>query len=382
MRLRYTFHEGLVLPQVVPYVAPAGYSTGPPPLPPGSGLKGSKALKAAKKAEKEREKENARMKAALGGATIQLAHLWDPTGLEARRQRAIATVKPAWTGAHVKSGYLTPPASASSEECDSPRAPRVTSRPVPDPAFSIDEFVFAFPSSATIVLRWERLQQELERVRLAKIRASTAWKEEKQARKWKEEEAVKSLEEARKASTDGKKSALPPPRPPCDSIHTGVHTCDAVCDSALPPLPPLHDRNNPSNGPPPRKGKGRRKRSALANAGNSHHRDNYVPSRTPSAPAQHQAYSPNASSSPPALTSWPASPEALLAAGRDPKFFAGDDEWLCSFCEYKIWFSEDPSCLSLAKKQRRKVLKVRKRAQERAARTTYGPAAPPAASPS
>ena len=51
---------------------------GPPPLPPGSGLKGSKAIKLAMKAAKEREKEKERVRNLF--AHVRVPNLYDPHG--------------------------------------------------------------------------------------------------------------------------------------------------------------------------------------------------------------------------------------------------------------------------------------------------------------
>ncbi|KAI7946323.1 hypothetical protein MJO29_010850 [Puccinia striiformis f. sp. tritici] len=59
--------------------------------------------------------------------------------------------------------------------------------------------------------------------------------------------------------------------------------------------------------------------------------------------------------------------------GKSPiaRFFVEPDEWICSFCEYELWFGEPISLIKVIK-NRKEVLKRRKRALDRAARSANG----------
>jgi hypothetical protein len=105
------------------------------------------------------------------------------------------------------------------------------------------------------------------------------------------------------------------------------------------------------------KGKGKNKRSARANANNVHHRDNYVPSRLPAAAASQPANNGQVSDG--------------LSTELSTAFQAGRDEYLCAFCEYELFFGEE-SLFAKCIRRRKRVLKVRKRAQERARKGVGG----------
>lgn len=146
------------------------------------------------------------------------------------------------------------------------------------------------------------------------------------------------------------------------------------------PLPPVR----------PVKGK-KKKRSALANASNPHHLRNYVPSRVPGSGPQPNANTNNLSSllSPHPLrflsAEIPSSRRrkssqqqqaAAAAAGQSPS--NPNDEWICAFCEYDLFYSEEQSIYKRAVRKRKKILKRRQRARERAAAAAAGkgPAGP------
>ncbi|KAF9558707.1 hypothetical protein CPC08DRAFT_724340 [Agrocybe pediades] len=153
--------------------------------------------------------------------------------------------------------------------------------------------------------------------------------------------------------------------------------------------------------------KKKKKRSTLANASNPHHLRNYVPSRLPSGGANGPA-GPGASSD-----YWGISPLPVrfLTADIPPrkKDRAGkkgsggarsdnnskekenqipnaqqthppEDEWICAFCEYDLFYGGQAG-YNRAVKARKKVLKRRRRARERAAGLGAGnkAKAPPAA---
>jgi len=75
-------------------------------------------------------------------------------------------------------------------------------------------------------------------------------------------------------------------------------------------------------------------------------------------------------------TSWPASEEAIASAGNYASTCGGGhycdpDEWLCLFCEYQLFYGEEPA-LYRAVRKRKGVLKVRQKAKDRAMKATQG----------
>lgn len=372
-------------------------------MPPGSGLKGSKALKAAKKAEREREREKERIKQSLGG-TVRLIDLWDPNGseeskaavLRAQRRRAVDT----------KSGYPTPPGSSDGAE--------LTAFP------TADAFDFAEPPPPTVASRWKVLNLSIERFRVAKERATKARDEERERRKEKEKEAAAAAAAAKAPTTccDGHHDhdhdhassapALPKdmkgstPLPPATVKRQPPATIplDTVASAATAPAPAAEHPPVSSSAPlaspgalnhdaiiaaPAKKApkKGKKKRSAHANALNVHHRDNYVPSRMPSS-ANHARSGEHHRDNEPApwMTSWPASEEAIARAGGarpNLSYYAGPDEWMCAFCEYDLLFGPDPS---KTHGKRKKVLKVRRKARDRASKATASTSGAPLPAPS
>lgn len=122
----------------------------------------------------------------------------------------------------------------------------------------------------------------------------------------------------------------------------------------------------------------KKKRSALANASNPHHLRNYVPSRLPnSGPTNTTQVNVNAQNhlGPP--------PIRFLSARIPPRqskenvtvaptsLTNPEDEWICPFCEYKLFYGED-SGYTKSVRNRKKILKRRRRAQERAAAAASG----------
>lgn len=138
----------------------------------------------------------------------------------------------------------------------------------------------------------------------------------------------------------------------------------------------------------------KKKRSALANASNPHHLRNYVPSRLPHSVsgeggAQGAGTNANANAN---NTIWPL-PMRFLSSeipprrrGRGTKKAAPAtatplvqltypaEEWICSFCEYDLFYGED-AAYRRAVRNRKKILKRRRRARERAAAAASGSAA-------
>ncbi|KAM0753238.1 hypothetical protein T439DRAFT_378939 [Meredithblackwellia eburnea MCA 4105] len=403
-RMNVDLQEPLHLPEPAVYVAPPTQPKRPPPLPPGTGLKGSRAVKAANKLEKDREREKERIKKALGGDKLKLPNLWDPLGLEPSpvtltRSSSNAPFAPVARRTQYfarKTAYPTPPASSDDGEGSHPAE------------LELEQFEFHFDSPSLIAERWKLLLEQIERLKVAKERAAKAREEEAERRKEKEEkgevESAEGLSGAahsplaaasgpKAADVAGSRARAPPvPRPADGTVPAARKPIAPSSGSAVShpsvepvdrtPLPPSTtttssstiDPQPPSRKPPPKKGK--KKRSAHANANNVHHRDNYVPSRMPVASANQHGPMTDASGEP-ILTSWPASEEAIAASGgkshhkHDANYFAGPDEWLCMFCEYEIFFGEEP-LLARALRKRKNVLKVRRRAKERAAKAANG----------
>lgn len=131
-------------------------------------------------------------------------------------------------------------------------------------------------------------------------------------------------------------------------------------------------------------GKGRtkkKKRSAMANASNPHHLRNYIPSRLPMQPPPLTQASINALNflSPPALRFLSAelSPKRRKQNSTLPPSATNShlDEWICPQCEYKLFYGPDSSA-KRAVKDRKTILKKRRRARERVGRPLQ-PAPPP-----
>ncbi|GAA5949501.1 hypothetical protein JCM3765_002682 [Sporobolomyces pararoseus] len=407
--------DPLKLPDQPDFVPPAMPKEGPPKLPPGSGLKGSKALKAAAKLAKEKEKEKERIRKLFEG--VKVPNLFDPYGrcllpryvvrmtirlatekkkTELREQLKAKQEEPSPTTTEKNpTGYPTPPASSDEGE-DERLYPWLFERALP----KLDSFEFQFSAPTRVERRWTDLQEQKERVKAAKERAAKAREEEKERKREKEEreraeKAAVAAAPPTPAPTPQRKSHAPPSQqlPPPPPVSNSSQPPPPSSASRLPPppsdLPPAPPPASALPSPPhtqspllPRKAplkKGRKKRSAHANAHNVHHRDNYVPSRLPAAPAQNQQHQQHSSSSnEPSLgpTSWPASPEAIASAGPYASTLGGGhycdpDEWLCLFCEYQLFYGEEPA-LYRAVRKRKGVLKVRQKAKDRAMKATQG----------
>lgn len=250
------------------------------------------------------------------------------------------------------------------------------------------------------------------------------------------------------AASDHGPSGPPPSEPPPPLPHpskskssypsTPIVTADLSSDRT-------QGQNKKNNGK-----KGKKKRSAHANANNVHHRDNYIPSRLPTGYQSNQRFNseeflsnaasdwsklnliarefdqyqqnssgdyrfidpnlsflgpnnrprhhyhphlaedpdlkPNGGSYHLTKKSTGAStagtmtttvgaaalkPHCQLGPSPIARFFAEPDEWICSFCEYELWFGEEISLFRVIK-NRKQVLKRRRRAKERAARAASG----------
>ncbi len=125
------------------------------------------------------------------------------------------------------------------------------------------------------------------------------------------------------------------------------------------------------------RGSKKKKRSALAIASNPHHRRNYVPSRLPQSgqanPAQAALNALNYLGPPPfrfLSAEIPArrrkkSPGTLPTA----QLTNPADEWICPFCEYELFYGNDPD-YRRAVRNRKKILRRRRRAERAAANVT------------
>ena len=141
-----------------------------------------------------------------------------------------------------------------------------------------------------------------------------------------------------------------------------------------PPEPPLSTT---------KKGK-KKKRSALANASNPHHLRNYVPSRLPNSGQTNSAQNANSQNylSPPPLQFLSARlpprrkryGDATNTAPPPATLANPADEWICPFCEYKLFYGDEVE-YQRAIRNRKKILKRRRRAQERAAAAASGKSA-------
>ena len=142
------------------------------------------------------------------------------------------------------------------------------------------------------------------------------------------------------------------------------------------PVPPF--AYVPSFSPPaaPKTGKGKKKkRSALANASNPHHLRNYVPSRVLGTGPQHNSTSLNDLLGPLPLRFLSAEippPRRRKHAQQPQQLTNPGEEWICSFCEYELFYSEDQAVYKRAVRKRKKILKRRQRARERAAAAAAG----------
>ena len=368
------------------------------------------------KAAKEREKEKERVRTLFG--QIRLPDLWDPQGT--------ANPSPGFVTRSIKADLERKRRAIKETVSTRLSAPAATDGPATDEKLpdllldasppQLDLFTFFERPPEIIESRWTALNDQKIRLKAAKERAAKAREEEDRRRK--EKEARDARDEDAPPLADapvaGSASTAPPAQPPLidsavDPIpaqapsrkataaslsgspaanHPKQNRAQSTSDlpdakagpggpppsAPLPPTPPVAPAA-PASTPPPapttRKAstkKGKKKRSAHANALNVHHRDNYVPSR---APAPGQA----AQDPPPRFMSWPASEEAIASAGPFASTCGGGhycsaDEWLCLFCEYELFYGEE-SLLYKAVRRRKNVLKVRKKAQDRANKATY-----------
>ncbi|GAA94010.1 uncharacterized protein L969DRAFT_44510 [Mixia osmundae IAM 14324] len=314
----------------------------------------------------------------------------------------------AWTRSR-KHGYITPPTSESEDDLKDD-CKLIAFKQVPAPHLS--DFTFERIAPAAIEIRSEEIRRCMAKISQAKfvIRERTRkLKELKQLQDAKSkllaekaELEANVLEQApppariirasigvQTGEVDGKviiprtyvplmtyaegesvsqrrKVTNPSPKCTCGKAHCGnAANGDVKLKSA---------EKDPSATTKSRKGR-KKKRDKLANAKNPHYRDNYVPSRTRSA-GTHAALSSMFSESTGSmkLKDYPDSsitPHPQLGASKLVPWIAGQDEWICSNCEYKLLYGPAKG-LSAILDARNKVLKVRTKAQERASRAANG----------
>jgi hypothetical protein len=146
--------------------------------------------------------------------------------------------------------------------------------------------------------------------------------------------------------------------------------------------------NDPSTDNAPKKTSKtkKKKRSALANASNPHHLRNYVPSRVShsggySASSAYGQSQSNNALGPLALkflsATLPPRRKGRIPGGENlgPSLVRPETEWICPFCEYSLFYSDD-AAMHRAVKNRRRILARRRDARERAAAAASGAIAP------
>lgn len=258
------------------------------------------------------------------------------------------------------------------------------SRPKPPrPLFLLPsiEYTFACTSSSTISVRLAELNRERVKLKRARELILERARELDNVRQQGVDEDGKMVKRSADAGASSK--ATPASKTYTDA---SVQTDGGAPGGREIYVTPRTTGPNAIGGrkPPPRKG-GKKKRAAHANANNVHHRDNYVPSRpvrsSTAATSTRQTNTavpmlrPGASldlvdPNSPFYVSGPESHPQLGNSGLTP-FFAGMEEWLCTFCEAKILYGSTSNVSEMVRK-RKGVLKVRKRAQERAAKAASG----------
>jgi len=123
------------------------------------------------------------------------------------------------------------------------------------------------------------------------------------------------------------------------------------------------------------RGSKKKKRSALAIASNPHHRRNYVPSRLPQSgqanPAQAALNALNYLGPPPFrfLSAEIPARRRKKSQGPTAQLTNPADEWICPFCEYELFYGDDPD-YRRAVRNRKKILRRRRRAERAAANVT------------
>lgn len=216
-----------------------------------------------------------------------------------------------------------------------------------------------------------KLELEKEKERLTKALAADLRSRSKASGGRKPLPAQQQVPPARSGSAHGNAALSDGPPPLSAPPEVPLPQVPSPDASEAPPPPSL------VNGKPPPK-KGKKKRSAYANANNVHHRQNYVPSRLPASSGGAKRGDEEGQNGPPG-----GSLDLPLPHSNESDVFNfGPDDWMCTFCEYELWYGSKPQLINGIKK-RKKLLKVRQKAQDRAKGTIEGTnkkkAVPPAA---
>jgi hypothetical protein len=214
-----------------------------------------------------------------------------------------------------------------------------------------------------VALLKERFEKELTR------QAATAAEAARLAAAANSEALAKASHKFRSVQ---RKRAAPASRPDAPKFngkdgHSTPNTTTNSTQSYDPSIPPHVKSKNPK----------KKKRSALANASNPHHLRNYVPSRLPNS-----GTSSNIAAAQAVQNSLSPLPIRFLTAdlksrgranrkGEAPNMACAPDEWMCTFCEYDLFYGSDAS-FRRAVRSRKKILRRRRRARERAARAASG----------
>jgi hypothetical protein len=154
------------------------------------------------------------------------------------------------------------------------------------------------------------------------------------------------------------------------------------------PVNPKLGQQMPPSGTPTKSRNKKKKRSALANASNPHHLRNYVPSRLAqplhsSSTTQQQQQQSWISPPPVRFLSVEIPPrrkqkngEPVVQPTTQVPLTNPADEWICPFCEYDLFYSDDSDNARFRKavRNRKKILRRRRRARERAAAAASGKA--------
>ncbi|KAH7908961.1 hypothetical protein BJ138DRAFT_1011763 [Hygrophoropsis aurantiaca] len=198
-----------------------------------------------------------------------------------------------------------------------------------------------------------------------------------------EEELARQAAKAAKAAAEAKQAVLAASKAAkskrADKAQQRVHTSTPQSGDQL-----TEFLDQPQGAGTKTRGSKKKKRNALAIASNPHHRKNYVPSRLPSSG---QANAIQASQN--AQNSLGPLPLRFLSAEIPPRrrkktaaviptsqIVNPADEWICPRCEYSLLYGESAE-YRRAVRNRKQILRRRRRAQERAAGGLSAPKIPP-----
>lgn len=134
-----------------------------------------------------------------------------------------------------------------------------------------------------------------------------------------------------------------------------------------------HTPESTDQSPPRGKSRGKKKkRSTLANASNPHHLRNYVPSRFPHSGQANLSQNQNYLYPPPLeFLSAELPPRRKQQTPAISQYTHPAEEWICPRCEYQLFFGDEGD-YRRAIGNRKKILRRRRRARERAALAANG----------